>query len=154
MKNIFKTLAVLFVVSMMAFSCDNQKENDPQDPVNDKAENPTNPTEENIPITSQNLQGDWVLVGWKDADYPDTDMSYVYGITLGIYESGVLNMQREVWEDLLGYYDTWFYSSTNNLLIFSCSTLEFESLSFSVNSLTESKLEIIYNSNTLTFEKQ
>ena len=150
----------LLAISIVTYSCDNKNENDPQDPVKDKVENPTNSTNptdqenENLPITSQNLQGDWVLVGWEDSEYPNEDLSYVYGRRIGIYEGGILDMQKELWESLIGYFDTWFYSPTNNLLIFSDSTLEYETMSFSVNSLAENKLEIIYATHTLTFEKQ
>lgn len=160
MKNILKTLVALLAISIVTYSCDNKNENDPQDPVKDKVENPTNSTNptdqenENLPITSQNLQGDWVLVGWEDSEYPNEDLSYAYGRRIGIYEGGILDMQKELWEGLFGYFDTWFYSSTNNLLIFSDSTLEYETMSFSVNSLAENKLEIIYETHTLTFEKQ
>lgn len=161
MKNIFKTLVALLVVSMVAFSCESKSNNEPEDPTNDVTNNTTNddtskPTEENkdIAITSQNLQGDWALVDWKDSEYPDDDMSYIYGRTIGLYEEGVINMQRDLWEDLFGYFDGWFYSSTTNQLIFTDSTLEFENFSFIVKSLKEKSLILNWNSITLTFEKK
>lgn len=159
MKNILKTLVALLAISIVTYSCDNKNENDPQDPVKDKVENPTNSTNptdqenENLPITSQNLQGSWILTNWVCSD--GSDMSYTLGKKISFFEDGTMYMPTEEWEDLMPIYNQWAYSSVNKKLIFSAEGEE--SMVYLVKSLTENVLVLEYTagiSHTFTFEKQ
>ena len=77
MKNIFKTLAIILVVSMIIFSCDNKNGNEPDDPTNKE-----------LSVNSENLQGSWILTNWVCSD--GTDMSYTLGKKISFFEDGTM----------------------------------------------------------------
>ncbi|MBQ7387902.1 MAG: hypothetical protein IJW01_00760 [Paludibacteraceae bacterium] len=131
MKSYIKTCVLLLAVSMLTFSCDKKNNDTPNDPTKDAADE--------IAVTADNLEGEWVLVGWKDSEYPDEDMSYIYGISLTICPEGVLIMN---WEEIMGNHDEWIYSSTTKQLIFKDSTLENENLVFEIESFKEKSMRI------------
>lgn len=144
MKNLFKTLAVILVVSMITFSCDNKNDNEPNDPTN---------TNKEISVNSENLQGNWILTNWVCSD--GSDMSYTLGKKISFFEDGTMYMPTEEWEDLMPIYNQWAYSSVNKNLIFSAEGEE--SMVFLVKSFTENVLVLEYTADisyTLTFEKQ
>lgn len=143
MKNIFKTLAIILVVSMITFSCDNKNGNEPDDPTNKE-----------LSVNSENLQGSWILTNWVCSD--GTDMSYTLGKKISFFEDGTMYMPTEEWEDLMPIYNQWAYSSVNKNLIFSAEGEE--SMVYLVKSFTEKVLVLEYTaggiSHILTFERQ
>lgn len=145
MKSYIKTCVLLLAVSMLTFSCDKKNNDTPNDPTKDAADE--------IAVTADNLEGEWVLVGWACSD--GSDMSHTLGKKIIFFTDGTMYMTTEEWEDLMPIYSQWTYSKVNNTLIFSAEGEE--SITFSVKSFTGEVLSVEFATGVthmLTFEKQ